>query len=87
MKDETRLALFHPSSFILHPFSQAVSFLLHFPGPSAGDPWGVGLGRWALPTTASCGARTFLPPAANGPPERPAARRATTARPTCGHLL
>ena len=30
----------------------AVCFLLHFPGPC---------GRWALPTTLSCGARTFLP--------------------------
>ena len=29
----------------------AVCFLLHFPWPR---------GRWALPTTASCGARTFL---------------------------
>ena len=31
---------------------QAVYFLLHFPGPC---------GRWALPTTVSCEARTFLP--------------------------
>ena len=31
----------------------AVCFLLHFPWPR---------GRWALPITASCGARTFLPP-------------------------
>jgi len=30
---------------------KAVCFLLHYPGPR---------GRWALPTTASCGARTFL---------------------------
>ncbi len=29
----------------------AVCFLLHFPDPR---------GRWALPTTVSCGARTFL---------------------------
>jgi hypothetical protein len=32
-------------------FRRAVCFLLHFPGPC---------GRWALPTTVSCGARTFL---------------------------
>src|SRR5208283_3639210 len=32
---------------------EAVCFLLHFPWPR---------GRWALPITASCGARTFLPP-------------------------
>ena len=31
---------------------EAVCFLWHFPCPR---------GRWALPTTASCGARTFLP--------------------------
>ena len=31
---------------------QAVCFLLHFPWPR---------GRWELPITASCGARTFLP--------------------------
>ena len=33
---------------------QAVCFLWHFPWPR---------GRWALPTIAPCGARTFLPPA------------------------
>ena len=33
---------------------QAVCFLWHFPWPC---------GRWALPTIAPCGARTFLPPA------------------------
>ena len=32
----------------------AVCFLWHFPWPR---------GRWALPTIAPCGARTFLPPA------------------------
>ena len=32
---------------------QAVCFLWHFPWPH---------GRWALPTIAPCGARTFLPP-------------------------
>ena len=31
--------------------TEAVCFLWHCPGP---------YGRWALPTTASCGARTFL---------------------------
>ena len=41
----------------------AVCFLLHFPGP---------YGRWALPTTMSCGARTFLPPTPHrGPIWRP----------------
>jgi hypothetical protein len=33
-----------------------VYFLLHFPEP---------FGRWALPTTLSCGARTFLQPTLN----------------------
>ena len=48
-------APFHPYPW--QPRSQdraaasAVYFLLHFPGPC---------GRWALPTTVSCGARTFL---------------------------
>ena len=36
---------------------EAVCFLLHFPWPR---------GRWALPITASCGARTFLPPSPAG---------------------
>ena len=31
--------------------TSAVYFLLHFPGPR---------GRWVLPTTVFCGARTFL---------------------------
>src|ERR1700722_9433634 len=35
------------------PRAPAVCFLLHFPWPR---------GRWALPTTVSYGARTFLPP-------------------------
>ena len=39
----------------------AVCFLWHFPWPH---------GRWALPTIAPCGARTFLPP---GPPRHPGA--------------
>src|SRR5262245_6307524 len=47
----------------------AVSFLWHYPGPC---------GRWALPTTLPCGARTFLPrgPLAFGPSpcERPSGR-------------
>jgi hypothetical protein len=43
----------------------AVYFLLHFPGPC---------GRWALPTTTSYGARTFLPETRRKriPSERPA---------------
>ena len=41
----------------------AVCFLWHFPWPH---------GRWALPTIAPCGARTFLPPV---PSERPEGRR------------
>ncbi len=40
----------HRSLFIIS--SPAVCFLLHFPEPC---------GRWALPTTLSCGVRTFLP--------------------------
>ena len=40
-------------SFLVFPSSPAVCFLLHFPEPC---------GRWALPTTLSCGVRTFLPP-------------------------
>lgn len=40
----------------------AVSFLLHFPCP---------YGRWALPTTASCGARTFLSPVDRGATSAP----------------
>ena len=40
----------------------AVCFLLHFPWPH---------GRWALPITMSCGARTFLPPLRLGPIRRP----------------
>ena len=47
----------------------AVCFLLHFPGPC---------GRWALPITMSCGARTFLPPTPHrgrcGGPWRPGRR-------------
>src|SRR5262245_46815119 len=57
---------FHPSP---GPKAVAVYFLLHCPGPSSATRKGDGLGRWALPTTASCGARTFLPPAA-GPAKR-----------------
>src|SRR2546423_2020305 len=34
---------------------KAVFFLLHFPYPRP-----LGLGRWTLSTTVSCGARTFL---------------------------
>ena len=46
------------------PFDKlrAVSFLLHFPYPE-GHP----AGRWALPTTVSCGGRTFLDPDESGP--------------------
>ena len=40
-----------PTAYRL-PSASAVYFLLHFPEPC---------GRWALPTTVSCGARTFLP--------------------------
>jgi len=45
-------------------FSRAVFFLLHFPYPSMADCANTArhLGRWELPTTASCGARTFLSP-------------------------
>ena len=43
--------------------TRAVFFLLHFPYP---HPPRGGNGRWALPTTASCGARTFLSPEARG---------------------
>ena len=38
---------------------EAVYFLLHFPWPH---------GRWALPITMSCGARTFLSPGPFGEP-------------------
>src|SRR5262249_40685831 len=62
------------------PPATAVSFLLHFP-----DPWpsGDGLGRWALPTTVSCGARTFLSSARDdrsrrGTEQRPSSRLADT---------
>jgi hypothetical protein len=57
-----------------HPRTGAVFFLLHFPYPC---------GRWALPTTVSCGARTFLSrtlrtgadaPAASSGNDRPANR-------------
>ena len=41
---------------------QAVCFLWHFPWPR---------GRWALPTIAPCGARTFLPPASSRRPKTP----------------
>jgi hypothetical protein len=52
---------------------EAVYFLLHFPWPR---------GRWALPTTVSFGARTFLPPRPFEPmwrltKSRPAAIRST----------
>ena len=47
---------------------EAVCSLWHFPGPR---------GRWGLPTTSPCGARTFLPPrgqaiagSSPGPPSR-----------------
>ena len=43
--------------------TRAVFFLLHFPYP---HPPRGGNGRWALPTTASCGARTFLSLEARG---------------------
>jgi hypothetical protein len=59
----------------------AVCFLLHFPGPSAGPRSSSGLGRWALPTTASCGARTFL--CRIGDRVNPAPCPATTVRPAC----
>ena len=49
-----------------HPCCEAaVCFLLHFPCPC---------GRWALPTTVSCGARTFLPASLSASPERPSGR-------------
>src|SRR5207253_11401634 len=49
--------------------TKAVFFLLHFPYP---HPPRGGNERWALPTTASCGARTFLSPEARGTrPGRP----------------
>src|SRR6266480_2004740 len=50
------------SSFIIHHSSlrMAVFFLLHFPNPY--QPLMADFGRWALPTTVSCGARTFLSP-------------------------
>ena len=49
---------------------EAVCFLLHFPWPH---------GRWVLPITASCGARTFLPP----DPDR---ARPAIIRPTSGEI-
>jgi len=60
------------SSFIVHPssFPWRYAFCCTFPILPPGRP---GMGRWALPTTASCGARTFLSPQ----------MRAATVRPAC----
>ncbi len=52
----------------------AVYFLLHFPCPC---------GRWALPTTVSCGARTFL---SEAPPSRRIAAFAAAAWPASAML-
>ena len=51
----------------------AVCFLLHFPWPR---------GRWALPITMSCGARTFLPPSAKVDKATSKAARPATIRST-----
>ena len=52
---------FHPSSLIPHPFLWRYAFCCTFPVlPRPGGR----VGRWALPTTAPCGARTFLSPVA-----------------------
>src|SRR5262249_19102056 len=70
MKDEQKvkpLFILQSSSFIL---PMAVCFLLHFPCP---------FGPWALPTPASCGARTFLSPATAD--QKPAAARAAAVPP------
>ena len=61
-----RPAPFHPC---LGRSQSAVCFLWHFPGPC---------GRWALPITVSCEARTFLPSAAvSRPEERPSSSLAS----------
>ena len=59
MRDEKKNCLF--SSLIPHPSHRrylSVALSLSFGGR---PQKGVRLGRWALPTTVSCGARTFLP--------------------------
>jgi len=61
-------APFHPCLCSCEP--SAVCFLLHFPSPAIA-PFRGSSGGWALPTTVSCRARTFL-------------KRAT--RPACGRL-
>ena len=61
MKDEQKMLFVHPSSFILHPClggMLSVALSLSFAACKSKRP-----GRWALPTTASFGARTFLSPA------------------------
>lgn len=70
MKGESKPFLIHPSSFIL---SMAVYFLLHFPFSLRVVP-GERLRRerWALPTIALYGARTFLPQVALAATIRPA---------------
>ena len=50
----------HHSSFIIHHFGWRYSFCCTF--PILYQPLMADFGRWALPTTASCGARTFLSP-------------------------
>src|SRR5215813_9690475 len=61
MNEET--ALVHPSSFILHPFGWRYAFCCTFPILQSRKLLRRrDLGRWVLPTTASCGARTFLSP-------------------------
>src|SRR5262245_34921069 len=85
------------SSLIPHPssLSRAVSFLLHFPYPSTADRANTAshLGRWALPTTASYGARTFLSPlrqrdcSRDSPgSDRPAGPRTTLIVPRAGRV-
>jgi len=59
----------------------AVCSLWHFPWPR---------GRWALPTIAPCGARTFLPPGRSrrepfGPPDFPDRRSPVPPRPSPGN--
>src|SRR6516165_2803719 len=63
----------HHLPLTTHAPTQAVSFLLHFPGPSATRDR---LERWALPTTVPCGARTFLSPRATHDGQRPSGQPA-----------
>ena len=84
MKDEAKTMIAFNSSFILHPSSFRVGGILSVALSLSFADVAADFGRWALPTTASCGARTFLSPVLRRLAEaRRRGFRAAAVRPTC----